>query len=61
MQDQKSLIHRQLSFSAWGRERFSLVLDYKGGRYIRMGQRYTNVNILQFALGYLNATINRNT
>jgi hypothetical protein len=26
-----------------------------------MGQRYTNVNILQFALGYLNATMNRNT
>jgi len=42
-------------------ERFSLDLDHQGGQYIRKGQQYTNVNILQFAQGYLNATIHRNT
>jgi len=35
--------------------------DYKGSQYIRKGQRYTNVNILGLAIGYLNATINGNT
>jgi len=60
-QDQKSLTRRWLSFSGWGRERFSLVFDYKGGQYIRKGQRSTNVNILQSAIGYRNATINRIT
>jgi hypothetical protein len=61
MQDQKSLTRLWLSFSGWDRERFSLVLDYKGSQYIRKGQQYTNVNILGLARGYLNATINRNT
>ena len=61
MQDQKSLTCRWLSFSGWGRERFSLVLDYKGGQFIRKGQRYTNVNILQLAIGYLNVTIHSKT
>jgi len=61
MQDQKSLTHRWLSFPGWGREHFSLVFDYKGGQYIRREQRYTNVNILRLAIGYLNATINRIT
>jgi len=42
-------------------ERFLLDVDHQGGQYIRKGQQYTNVNILRFALGYLNATINRNT
>jgi hypothetical protein len=58
-QDQKSLTRRWLSFSGWGRERFSLVFNYKGGQYIRKGQQSTNVNILRLAIGYLNATINR--
>jgi hypothetical protein len=58
-QDQKSLTRRWLSFSGWGRERFSLVFDYKGGQYIRKGQQSTIVNILRLAMGYLNATINR--
>jgi hypothetical protein len=44
MQDQKSLTHRLLSFSGWGRERFSLVFDYKGGQCIRKEQQYANVN-----------------
>jgi len=61
MQDQKSLTHCWLSFSGWGRERFSLVFDYKCGQYIRKGQRYTNVNILRFTIAYLNATIYRKT
>jgi hypothetical protein len=61
VQDQKSLTHRWLSYSGWGRKRFSLVFDYKSGLYIRKGQRYTNVNILRLAIGYQNATMNRNT
>jgi len=61
VQDQKSSTRRWLSFSGWGRERFSLVFDHKGGRYFRNGQQYTNVNILRLAIGYLNGTINRDT
>jgi len=61
VQDQKSLTRGWLSFSGWGRERFSLVFDYKGGQYIRKGQQSINVNILGLAIGYLNATINRIT
>jgi len=61
VQDQKSSTSCWLSFSGWGRDRFSLVFDHKGGWYIRKGQRYTNVNILWLAIGYLNPTINRNT
>ena len=38
-----------------------LVFDHQGGQYIRKGQQYTNVNILRLAIGYLIATINRNT
>jgi len=60
VQDQKSSTRHWLSFSGWGREQFSLVFDHKGGQYIRKGQRYTNVNILQLARGYLNATMNGN-
>ena len=59
MQDQKSLTRRWLSFSEWGTECVSLVFGYKGSQYIRKGQRYTNVNILQLAVGCLNGTINR--
>ena len=61
VQDQKSLTLSWLLFSGWGREQFSLVFDHESGQYIRKGQRYTNVNILQLAIGYLNATINRIT
>jgi len=61
MQDQKSLTRRWLSFSRWGRQRVSLVFDYKGGQYIRTGQRYPNVNNLRLSVGYLSATINRTT
>ena len=61
MQDQKSLTCHWLSFSEWGRERVSLLFEYKGGQYIRNGQRYTIVKILRLAKGYLNATINSNT
>ena len=61
MQDQKSLTHCSLSCSRWGRECFSLVVDYKGGRYITQRQPYTNVNVLRLAIDYLNATIDRNT
>ena len=61
VQDQQSLTCRWLSFSGWGREQLSLVFDFKGGQYIRKGQRSTNVNILRLAMGYLKATINRIT
>jgi hypothetical protein len=61
MQDQKSLSHRWLSFSGWGRERSSLNFDHNSGQYSRKEQWYTNVNVLRLAIGYLNATINRNT
>jgi len=61
MQDQKSLTHRWLSFSAWGWECVSHIFEYKGGQYIRNGQWCNKVNLLQLAVGYLNATINRNT
>jgi hypothetical protein len=61
VQDQKSLTCCWLSFSGWGWERFSLVFVYKGCQYIRKGQRSTNVNILWFAIAYLNATIDRIT
>jgi len=61
LQDQKSLTYCWLSFSGWGRERVSLVFDYKGGQYIRKGQWYTNVNTLRLSIGYLNATTNRKT
>jgi hypothetical protein len=61
IQDQKSLTCHWLSFPGWGRERFALVSNYKGGQYIRKEQWHTNVTILRLAIGYLNVTINRNT
>jgi len=61
MQDQKSLTLCWLSFSGWGKECFSLVFDYKGGQDITQWQRYTNVNILRLAIGYLNMTMKRST
>jgi hypothetical protein len=42
-------------------ERVALVFSYKGGRFIRKGQRCAKVNILRLTVGYLNATINRKT
>jgi len=35
MQNQKSLLYRELLFSGWGIELVSLGFDYKGGQYIR--------------------------
>jgi len=61
LQDKKSLNRRWLSFSGWGRERFSVVVDYKGGQYIRTGQQYTNVNISRLTTEFVNPTINRNS
>ena len=61
MQDQKSLTRHWLSFLSRGCERVSLVFDYKGGQYIRKGQRCTKVDIEWLAVGYLIATSNRNT
>jgi len=61
IQHQKSLGRHGLPFLRWGRERVSLVFDYKRSQYIKKGQQHTNVNILQLAVWYLNATINRKT
>jgi len=64
MQNQNSLTRLWQLCSGWGRERVSLVYSYKGSWFTRKGQWCTRVNILQLALGYLNATINsksRNT
>jgi hypothetical protein len=36
-----------------------MIFSYKGSRFIRKEQLHTKVNILQLAVGYLNATINR--
>jgi len=58
VEDQKSSTRRWLSLSGWGREWFLLVFNHKGGQYIRKGQRYTNVDILRLAIGYLKETIN---
>jgi hypothetical protein len=44
-----------------GQGAFLTCFDYKGGQYIRKGQQYSNVNNVRLAIGYLNATINRNT
>jgi hypothetical protein len=61
VQDQKPLTCGWLSFSGWGRERFSRLFDNKGGQFIRKGQWYTYVNMLRLAIRYLNVTVNRNT
>jgi hypothetical protein len=42
-------------------EHVSVVFDYKGGQYIRIGQQHTNVNTLRLAIGYQNATMNGKT
>ena len=61
MQDQTSYMRRWLSCSGWGRQHVSLVFSYNGGRFIRMRQCRTNVNIFRWAVWYLSATILRNT
>ena len=61
MQDHQLLTLHGCSFSGWGRECLSTCLLYKGCQYIRKWQCSTIVNILQLTVGYLNATINRNT
>jgi len=61
MQEQKSLARRWLSCSGWGRECVTCVFIYKGSCFTRKGQWRTKINILRFAVGYLNATINWKT
>ena len=46
-------------FSGWGRAHITLVVDYKGSQCVQRRQWHTNINILWWAVGYLNATINR--
>ena len=58
MQDKKSLTHRWLWCSGWGREHVSLVYSHKGGRFIWKEYWHTNQNSLWLALRYLNTTIN---
>jgi len=59
MQERQLLTLHWCSVSEWGRERLSTCLLYKGCQYIRKWQCSTIVNILQFTVGYLNATIKR--
>ena len=61
MQDHQLLTLNWRSFSGWGRERLSTCLLYKGCQYIRKWKCSTIVNILQLTVGYLNATIHRET
>ena len=61
MQDPRSWTLRWSWFSGWGRERVSILFDYEGGQYIKQSQYRTKVNILQFTVWYLNATMNRTT
>jgi len=49
------------SCSEWGREHVSPFVDYEGGQYIQNRQWHMKVNILQFIVGHLTATINSNT
>jgi len=61
MQDGKSLTLSWRSFPRWGRECVYICFDYEGGQYIKKRLWRTKVNILRFPVGYLNATINRDT
>jgi len=61
IQEQQSLIRHRLSCSGWGMERVSVVLSFTGRRFTQNGQWSTKVNIVRFAVGYLNASINRKT
>jgi len=55
---QISLTHCWFPFSEWGRERISIVFDYKGRLSIRKGQWGTKVTMWRLAVGYLDATVN---
>jgi len=61
MHVQTSLTLRWLSFSTWVREYVTLSFDDKGGQYITKRQWHSKVNYLRLTVGYLNATIMRNT
>jgi len=61
MQDLKLLMLRWCSFPRFGRERFCIIFDHKGGQYNKKEQQRTIVNILRSTVGFLNATIKRIT
>jgi len=61
MQDQKFFTLRWSSSSRWGRECVSVCFEYNGGQYIMKWYWGTKVNILRLTVGYLNATLSRNT
>jgi len=61
MQDYQLLTLDWRSFSGWGSEHLTTCLLYKCYQYIRKLQCSTIVNIVQWPVGYLNATINRKT
>jgi len=54
--DQQSLMLHWCSFSGCGRVHVSVCFDHEGGQYIKNNQWFTNVNILQLTVAYLNAT-----
>jgi len=57
LQNRQSWTFYCLWFSSWNRELVSRVFDNRGGQYIIIKRWYTKFNILQFTVGYLNATI----
>jgi len=61
MQDHQLLTVHWRSLSGWGRERLSTCLLYNGCQYIRKWQCSDILDILQLAVGFLNATINWKT
>jgi len=61
LQVQKFLTLHWHSSSGWRWECVSLVVDYNGSQFINKVQWRTKVNILQLAVGYLNATVHRKT
>ena len=61
MPDQKWWTLHWSSYSWWGRERVSVLFDYKGSQYNKQRQWCTKVNIIQITVAYLNVTINRKT
>ena len=61
LQDLKSVTLCGRSVLELGRKGVSPVFEYRGSQYNSNSQQYTKVNISQFTVGYLNATINRTT
>ena len=59
MRDHQLLTLHWRPFSGWGRECLSTCFLYKGCQYIRKWLCSTILDILQWTVGYLNATINR--